>query len=211
MTEAKAPFSDEFFCLEMAGLLAFWIVSSGPTSGSSCGNVRSLSSKHCWCFNFLHRHNLAIISSSVSSWFSQSQSRHTISSSFNSDGERGVSATVGSEPPLIINSIQRHVLIICNFFPSSAKLLNSILIASNQSFRYCGLENRLTLALRSCHQDDSGDLCQVTSSQSLHKVTSVCIFFSISLRRATYFLLPRWIASWSILFRSFIKSVGQGL
>jgi hypothetical protein len=44
--------------------------------------------KHCWCFNFLHWHNLTIISSSVSSWFSQSWSHHTIFSSFSSDDER---------------------------------------------------------------------------------------------------------------------------
>lgn len=192
-------------------LLVFWIVFSELTSELSCSNVCSFFFKHCWCFNFLHWHNLTIISSSISLWFSQLWSHHTIFSSFNSDDEREVSATVGSELSLIINSIQCYVLIICNFFPLSAKLLNSILIAFNQSFRYCGLKNCLTLILKSCHQNDDENLCWVTSLQSLYKVISVCIFFFISLRRATYFLLSCWIVFWSILFRSFIKSVSQDL
>lgn len=159
MTEAEVSFNDEFLYPEIARLLVSWIDSSESTSRLSCSNVCSLSFKHCWCFNFLHWCNLMIISSSVFSWSSQSWLHHTVFSSFNSDDERGVLAAVGSELLLIINFIQCDILIICNFFPLSAKLLNSVLITFNQSFKYCGLRSHLTLILRSCHQNDSEDLC----------------------------------------------------
>lgn len=95
---------------------------------------------------------------------------------------------------------------------SSELIFTSICsVASNRLCKYCELQNNFSLTLRSCHQDEDEMLCSITSSQFVQNEISICIFFSVSLRRVTYLMFPRRTASRSISFSSSIKFASQVL